>query len=410
MRHVSKEIIATKSTKLRGKTVLLGVTSSAALYKSIDLARELMRHGAEVHVIMSPTASKLISPELFKWATGNDVLVELTGDIEHIALTHHDPKNTILIIAPATANTIAKLSLGIADNALLTLALSAMGMNIPTIIVPAMHLSLWQSPQVQRAVRSLREMNVEILEPLISENKAKYPDVTEIVEYVFRIVASKTLKGKRVLVTAGATRIYIDPIRFISNPSSGKMGVAMALEAWNRGAEVTLVMARSAQHDYIIPRGITVKIFETYDDAREIILKEVRDVDIFIHAAAISDFAPVRKFDHKVASDKGFLLELRPTEKILELAREENKDAYIIAFKAEWNVSKNDLVNKAASYIDKAVANAVVANDVSKGIFGADVTEVYLVYRSDTGLKVKEMKGNKRDVSGRILDELFRLE
>lgn len=410
MRHVSKEIIATKSTKLGGKKVLLGVTSSAALYKSIDLARELMRHGAEVHVIMSPTASKLISPELFKWATGNDVLVELTGDIEHIALTHQDPKNTILIIAPATANTIAKLSLGIADNALLTLALSAMGTNIPTIIVPAMHLSLWRSPQVQRAVRSLREMNVEILEPLISENKAKYPDVTEIVEYVFRIVASKILKGKRVLVTAGATRIYIDPIRFISNPSSGKMGVAMALEAWNRGAEVTLVMAGSAQHNYTIPRGITVKTFETYDDAREIILKEVRNVDIFIHVAAISDFAPIRKFDHKVASDKGFLLELRPTEKILELAREGNKDAYIIAFKAEWNVSKNDLVNKAASYIDKAVANAVVANDVSKGIFGADVTEVYLVYRSDTGLKVKEMKGNKRDVSGRILDELFRLE
>ena len=177
--HPSKTIIGEKSKRLVGKKVILGITSSAAIYRSIDLARELMRHGAEVYVVMTNEAVKLISPEMFKWATGNLVLVDLTGDIEHISYTYDDQKNTIMVIAPATANTMTKLSLGIADNALLTTALSAMGNEIPLIVVPAMHLSMWNSPQIKKTISKLKEMGVEIVEPYVIGDKAKYPPNAE---------------------------------------------------------------------------------------------------------------------------------------------------------------------------------------------------------------------------------------
>ncbi len=405
MYRASKEIIGEKSSRLRGKKIILGVASSAAIYKSIDLARELMRHGADVKVVMSQEAKKLISPELFKWATGNDVITELTGDIEHIALTHDDPENTLMIIAPATANTISKIANGIADNALLTTALSALGKKIPIVIVPAMHLSMWNAVTIQNAIKFLTSIGVEIIKPIIEGEKAKYPSIQEIREQVFRKVTRHVLKGRKVVVTAGATRVYIDNIRFISNPSSGKMGIAMALEAWIRGADVTLILSRSSSHSYYIPSGIRVINFETFNEARDIILSEINNADIFIHAAAISDFAPRERYTGKIPSTQTIQLELKPTEKILELAAKENRDCFVIAFKAEWNLSEQELVNRARSYIDSRVAKAVVANDVSKKIFGSDRTEAYLIY--DNGAKIKKLEGLKRDVAGEILETLF---
>lgn len=408
MFKVSKEIVGEKSRRLVNKKILLGVTSSAAIYKSIDLARELMRHGAEVRVIMSPEAKKLISPELFKWATGNDVVTELTGNVEHISLIYDDPDNTILVIAPATANTINKIAHGISDNALLTLILSGLGKEIPMIMVPAMHLSMWVSPATKKSINMLRDYGVEVVEPIIEKDKAKYPPIEEIRERVFRRVAPKILENKRVLVTAGATRVYIDNIRYISNPSSGKMGVSIAIEAWIRGADVTLILSKNSLHEYFIPRGIRVIYFETFDEAKNILLEEVTRADVLIHAAAISDFAPVIKYEGKIPSDKTISLELRPTEKLLELAAKTKKDCDVIAFKAEWNLSENELVSRALKYIDKGLAKAVVANDVSKKIFGSDRTEALLVYRKNGREEVVKLSGLKRDVAGKILDVLFK--
>ncbi len=407
MFKVSKEIIGEKSNRLAGKKILLGVTSSAAIYRSIDLARELMRHGAEVKVIMSPEATKLVSPELFRWATGNEVVTKLTGDIEHIALTHEDPDNTIILIAPATANTLGKIANGIADNALTALVLSGMGKNLPIIVVPAMHLSMWKAITTQRSISILDKLGIEVIQPIIERDKAKYPEISEIREMVFKKLTKPILKNKKVLVTAGATRVYIDNIRFISNPSSGKMGVAMALESWLRGAEVTLIVSKNSNHGYYIPRGINILEFETYEEAKEIILDKVIESDIFIHAAAISDFKPKGKFKGKIPSGSSINLELEPTEKILELASSRNKECFIIAFKAEWNVSDDELTKRAKQYIEKNIAKAVVANDVSKKIFGSDKTEAYLIYKVEGVERTEKLIGFKRDVASVILDKIF---
>jgi len=407
MYKVSKEIIGEKSNRLKGKKVILGVTSSAAIYKSIDLARELMRHGADVIVIMSPEARKLVSPELFKWATGNEVVIELTGNIEHISLIYDNPENTIVIIAPATANTISKIAHGIADNALLALALSALGKNIPIIVVPAMHLSMWKAPTTQKSIQLLWDLGIDIIDPIIEREKAKYPSIQEIRERVFKKMTKQILKGKRVLVTAGATRVYVDKIRFISNPSSGKMGVAMAIEAWLRGADVTLILSKNSTHNYYIPREINVLGFETFEEAKETILKEISNADIMIHAAAISDFAPTKRYDGKIPSNQIINLELRPTEKILELVARANDKCFILAFKAEWKVDEQELINRAKNYIYSGIAKAVIANDVSKKIFGSDRTEAYLIYK-DAGIeKIIKLSGEKRIVASEALDILF---
>ncbi len=368
-----------------------------------------MRHGADVKVIMSPKASELISPELFKWATGNPVLVELTGDIEHILLTDENPENIVFLIAPATANTITKLSQGIADNALLTTALAAFGRGIPIIVVPAMHLSLWDNPIVKEAVKKLRMHGIKFVEPIVAEGKAKYPDIGEIVEYVFNVVTPKTLRRKKIVVTAGGTRIYLDKIRFISNPSSGKMGVAMALEAWLRGASVKLVMAKHANPGYTIPRDIEVFTFETFDEAQEKILQCVEGSDILIHAAAVSDFKPTETINSKIESDTSeWIIKLIPTGKIIKRARELNPEMFILAFKAEWGLSDEELCKKTISYLKKGYANAAVANDVSKGIFGADNTEAILIYKKNNYFKNIKLSGSKRYVASKILDELVK--
>lgn len=407
MFKVSKEIMGEKSNRLRGKKVILGVTSSAAMYKSIDLARELMRHGADVTVIMTPKAKKLVSPELFKWATGNNVITKLTGDIEHISLIYDNPEDTIVIIAPATANTINKIAHGIADNALLSLVLSALGKNVSIIVVPAMHLSMWKASTTQKSIELLKKLGIDVIDPIIEKEKAKYPLIQEIRERVFRKVTKQVLKGKKVLVTAGATRVYIDKIRFISNPSSGKMGVAMAIEAWLRGADVTLVLSNSSTHNYYIPREIKVIRFDTFKEAKEVILKEINNANIMIHAAAISDFTPIKEYDGKISSNNIITLELRPTEKILELAAKANNKCFILAFKAEWNIEERELINKAKNYIESGVAKAVIVNDVSKKIFGSDRTEAHLIFKESGIYKTIKLSGDKRIVAGEALDILF---
>ena len=407
MIHPSKDIIGSKSTRLGDKIILLGITSSAAIYKSIDLARELMRHGAEVYPIMTPNAAKLISPDLFYWATGNKPLVELSGEIEHIQLTHQNSKKILLLIAPATANTIAKVANGISDNALTATILSALGRRIPTIVVPAMHLSLWDAPQMRENIRKLEKMGIRIIEPLIKEGKAKYPPLEEIIENIFREVTSPVLRNKKILVTAGSTRVYIDDIRFISNPSSGKMGIAMAIEAWLRGGNVDLLMAKHSKHRYYIPIDINILTFETFNDAQDLLIEKIETADIFIHAAAISDFRPSKKITGKMSSKKGFSVNLEPTPKLLEKARSVNKRAFFIAFKAEWNVSDKELIEKSKEYIETGIANAVVANDVSKGVFGSDMTEIVLLYEETGGLRHVKIQGEKRYVASKILDILF---
>ena len=251
--HPSKDIVGSEGSELAGKKIALCITGSVAAYKSPDLARELMRLGAEVFCVMTQAAQKIIHPYLMEWATGNPVVTELTGGLEHVALAgEHEERVDLVLVAPATANTISKAACGIGDTSVTSVISTAMGAGIPIIVVPAMHESMYKHPAVAENLRKLREMGVYVVEPVIEEKKAKLPDVQDVVDEVVNVLSPKDMQGMKVLVTAGPTYEPIDPVRIITNRSSGKMGIAIAREARRRGAEVTLVCGPT---DVRIPRG-----------------------------------------------------------------------------------------------------------------------------------------------------------
>src|SRR6059036_4087669 len=249
MTHPSKDITGTSGTQLSGKKIALLISSSVAAIKSPEIARELMRHGADVYAVISPATEKLVGADLLEWATGNPVVTKLTGQLEHITLAGNSPgKVDLVLVAPATANTIGKMASGIDDTPVTTVAATAIGSKLPVLIAPAMHEPLYDHPIAQENIARLKRMGVEFVEPEIVEGKAKIASTAKIVQAVITRLSSqlssqkRDLEGHRVLVTAGPTIEHIDPVRVITNRSSGKMGVAIAEEAWSRGAETTLIL------------------------------------------------------------------------------------------------------------------------------------------------------------------------
>jgi phosphopantothenoylcysteine decarboxylase/phosphopantothenate--cysteine ligase len=302
-RHPSKDIIGAKGNELSGKSIILCVTGSVAAVKSPEIARELMRHGAEVYPVMTASAQKIINPNLLEWATGNSVITELTGKVEHVALAgDHQWKADLVLVAPATANTISKIACGIDDTPVTSVVSTAFGSDIPIIIVPAMHESMYKHPIIAENIEKLKSLGVEFVGPKIEEGKAKIADTEDIVNAVIRrLTHPKDLLKKRILVTAGPTLEYIDPIRVITNKSSGKMGVAIAEEAFRRGADVTLIYGRGTASP---PVGIRVVNVETSEEMYNALVKELssQNYDIVVACAAVADFTPERAFEHKVSS------------------------------------------------------------------------------------------------------------
>ena len=225
--HTSKEIIGAKSKELKDKKIILCITGSVAAIKSTEVARELMRRGADVYAVMTKAAQQIIHPDMVEWATGNPVVTELTGQIEHVKYAgQHSEKADLILVAPSTANTIGKVACGIDDTPVTTTLTTGIGADIPVIIAPAMHESMYNHPIVNENIETLRRIGIEVLMPRFEEGKAKIPGTEEIVQAV---------------ITAGPTRAYLDAFRYITNPSSGKMGVALAQNALARGAEVTII-------------------------------------------------------------------------------------------------------------------------------------------------------------------------
>ncbi|MFQ6054303.1 MAG: bifunctional phosphopantothenoylcysteine decarboxylase/phosphopantothenate--cysteine ligase CoaBC, partial [Candidatus Bathyarchaeia archaeon] len=236
--HTSKRIIGSKSGELRGRKVVLCITGSVAAMRSPEIARELMRRGAEVFPVMTPMAQKIIHPHLMAWATGNPVLTELTGRVEHVTCAGDHPGSAdLVLVAPCTANPLGTAAAAIDDTPVTTVLTTAIGAGLPIIIAPAMHGSMYNHPFVMENIRKLRSIGVQVLMPRFEEGKAKIPETEEIVEAVVaKLAGERDLDGRRILITAGPTRAYLDAFRFITNPSSGKMGVAIAREALRRGA------------------------------------------------------------------------------------------------------------------------------------------------------------------------------
>jgi phosphopantothenoylcysteine decarboxylase / phosphopantothenate---cysteine ligase len=381
--HPSKDILGTQGTELEGKKIVLCITGSIAAYRAIDLARLLMRHGADVYAVMTEsTASVLLNPEIMKWATGNDVVTRLTGNLEHVMLADYDMSD-IVIVYPCTANTLGKVAAGIDDTPVTSILSVALGSKIPIIVAPAMHEAMYENVFVKQNVSKLRE-HMTFVEPKMEAGKAKVADPEHILNTTISVLYNRNvLSGKRILVTAGSTVEYVDPIRVMTNLSSGKMGIAIAQKAERMGAMVTLVYG----HGIMNPAGGKIVHVSTGEEMYKAVLSEISSnrYDVVIMTAAVADFAPLKKSDKKIATQLGKIeLSLVPTRKIIDQVKNKSKDTFLVAFKADYGVSDSDLIEKAYRKLKESDADIVVANDLDrKGSEpGSDRIEVFIVNRN----------------------------
>ncbi len=395
---------------LQNKNLILGVTGSIAAYKAVYLLRELIRLGAQVTVVTTAHAERFVGALTFRTLSGRPVLSDLfdpqsADAVEHVALAE---RAHALVVAPATANLLAKAAHGIADDFLTTLLLAA---RCPVLMAPAMDGGMWDHAAVTANVQTLRERGVTVLEPeagaLASglSGRGRLPEVDGIIEALERLLAPRRdLTGERLLVTSGPTREPIDPVRYISNRSSGKMGHAVATAALRRGAEVVLIAGPTALTP---PAGAVYVPVQTAEDMREAALQHLERATIVIKAAAVADYRVKRPSATKIKSrkDEDLTLDLAANPDILrELAARKGR-AFLVGFAAETN----DVRANAAAKLQAKGVDLLVANDVSvKGIsFDADDNQVTLLDRWGGALDLPKM--SKLEVADAILDRVLGL-
>ena len=375
--------------------IVLCVTGSIAAIESIKLARELARHGIKVKCFMSDGACEIIHPYAMEFATGQDVVTKITGNIEHVKYANAD----LILVAPATANVISKFAYKIADNPINTLLITAFGYNTPILMVPSMHNSMYKA--VKENIETLKGEGITFVKPKIEEKKAKFPDINDIVLHVLRGISKGDLRGKKVLVSAGSTYEKIDEVRGITNRSSGKMGIEIAKEAFIRGAEVTLIKGRVTVD---VPNVFDVIEVEPTSEMHYAVSKLVAKNDIFISAAAVSDFKVKNTDAAKISSDSDITIELERTPKILNEIKEINPKIFLVGFKAVHNLSDEELLNAAKQRMIKSSADLMVANDVAvEGAgFGSDQNQVVLM--DDDIIEIS--LSPKREIAKRIIDRI----
>ncbi len=405
------------SNQFKNKKIVIGVTGGIACYKVLDLIKELRNYGADIHVIMTEHATHFVNVKDFEKISGNEVQTNLfhpkinyvdyikkNKEIKHISLA--DIAN-LFLICPATANIIGKIANGIADDLLTTSITATIA---PVLICPAMNVKMWKNPIVQENVKKLKKLNYHFVEPEYGELACGYKGVgrlanlKRILDRMELLLKQRNdLKNKKIFVTAGATFEEIDPVRVITNKSSGKMGIALAEQAFLRGADVFLLRG----HNSVEPNyNIKEEKFTTVNDLYNKIKKNINNVNIVIHSAAVSDFSINNKKNKKIKSDKELHLELTPTTKIFEKLKKLNKKIFLVGFKAEYNLTNNKLIESAYDILKKSNADLIVANDVGKKCrgFEVDTNEVFIVD------KIKNIKhvglADKRIVADRILDSI----
>ena len=404
--HPSKDIIGTYGDYLKNTRIALCITGSVAAYKAVDLARRLMRYGADVVPFMTEAATKIISPDLMHWATGNKPVTELTGNIEHVMFGGQYPgRADLILIYPATANTIAKLASGIADTPVAALAITALGSNIPIIIVPAMHLPLYVSQATQDNINRLRKLGIDVVEPLIEEGKAKIPDIDLITDHVITTLnrGRGMYSGKNALVLGGPTIEYIDPVRIITNLSSGRMALEIAKAFRWMGGDVKLIHGPgTVDIPSYIPQTQVYTTREMFDATKDE-LGERHYNYVFI-AAAPADYRPAEPVGEKLSTYhvKRLSIELVETEKISDMVKEVSPESFLVIFKAEYNVSRDELIERAYRKLMESNADLVVANDVSKpeAGFRSRYNEVLII---DRERNVTDIPLTSKDVIARRL-------
>ncbi len=391
---------------LKGKTILLGVSSSIAAYKMCNVARMLTKLGAEVHVSMTQNATNFVHPLTFETLTQNKCLIDTFDrnfqySVEHVAIAK---KADLVLIAPATANVIGKIANGIADDMLTT---TVMACTCPILVSPAMNHNMLHNSIVQENIDKLKRHSYKIIEPVkgMLANRdigdGKLPDEDTLVEYILREIAfEKDLAGKKVLVTAGATRESIDPVRFITNHSSGKMGFAMAKAAMLRGADVTVVAAHTEVEP---PMFVDVVKVQSAEDMFNAVKSRMNDVDIIIKAAAVADYTPVTTADHKIKkSDDDMSISLKRTTDILRYIGENRRGGQVICgFSMETdNVIENSRKKLISKNCDMICANSLKKDGAG---FGTD-TNIITMITADCDEELELM--SKFDAANVILTKI----
>ena len=390
---------------LKGKHIVVGVTAGIAAYKAVDLVSRLYKAGAEVKVVMTRNATKFVSPLVFGEISKHKVAVEMfenvqNWNVEHIAYaTWADA----YVIAPATANMIAKMSNGIADDMLSTQLLAT---TAPVFVCPAMNSNMYTHPTVQENLTILRGRGVHVLEPdsgLLAcgvEGKGRLPDPQKIMDWVdFHLGKTELLQGKTVIVSAGGTQEAIDPVRYITNRSSGKMGYAVALKAAQAGAKTILV---SAPTDLAVPIGVERIIVCSATEMKEAIDSHYDSADAVIMAAAVADYRVAEVADNKIKKQETMTLELVKNPDILASLGERKQQQKLIGFAAETQ----DVITYGKEKVRKKNLDMLVANDVSQSNAGFDVdtNEVTFIYPGDQIVSLPNM--SKLDVAERIIQAL----
>lgn len=390
---------------LKGKHIVVGVTAGIAAYKAVDLVSRLYKVGAEVKVVMTRNATKFVSPLVFGEISKHKVAVEMfenvqDWNVEHIAYaTWADA----YVVAPATANMLAKMTHGIADDMLSTQLLAT---TAPVFVCPAMNSNMYAHPTVQENLSTLRGRGVHVLEPdsgLLAcgvEGKGRLPDPQKIMDWVdFHLGKTELLEGKTVIVSAGGTQEAIDPVRYITNRSSGKMGYAVALKAAQAGAKTILV---SAPTDLAVPIGVECIIVRSATEMKEAIDSYYDSADAVIMAAAVADYRVAEVADNKIKKQETMTLELVKNPDILASLGERKEHQKLIGFAAETQ----DVITYGKEKVRKKNLDMLVANDVSKSNAGFDVdtNEVTFIYPGDQIVNLPNM--SKLDVAERIIQAL----
>ena len=378
---------------LEGVNVALGVAGSIAAVKTVELAHELRRQGAAVRGVMTPAAEGIIHPWALEYATDNDVVTEITGSVEHVELCGREGWADVLLVAPATANTVGKMAAAVDDTPVTTCATTAFGAGVPVVVVPAMHEPMYDHPGVLDALDRLAEWDVGFADPRIEEGKAKIATEEAIVTEVARATSGDPLAGETVVVTSGATTESVDPIRTLSNRASGKTGRAVARACYARGAEVVLV------HDGPeVPWAETERV-ESAAEMLAAVEEHAPDADALVSAAAISDYT-VDTAGEKLRSGQELTLELEPTPKLIDTVRESHPDLPVVGFKAETGGDDETIVEKARETMERVGLAFVVGNDAS--VMGAERTRALLVDADG----VETVEGSKADLGARVADRL----
>ncbi len=394
---------------LKGRKIVLGVTGGIAAYKAAELVRELVKAQAEVHVVMTRNAQAFITPLTFQTLSGNPVTTELfnliaESEIGHIALAD---RAEVLVIAPATANIIGKIAAGIADDMLTTIVMATQA---PVLLAPAMNVHMWENPICQENIQSLRSRGYHFIDPEAGELACGYEgigrlaEIPVIVEEIRALLSPKDFSGEKILVTAGPTEEPIDPVRFLSNHSSGKMGFALARAARRRGAEVTLISGPTALP---VPPQMRYIAVRSAAQMREAVLNHLESASILIMAAAVSDYRPKQKAPEKIKKFKlETVLELELNPDILAEAGKKKNSRIMVGFAAETE----NLLQNTREKLEKKNLDLIVANDVTLPGAGFKV-DTNIVKIMDRSGKVEELPlMTKEDLADRILDRIALLK